>query len=159
MKKLVFLSLMVSLSCSSLAAIGYVNTQQVFQNYSKTKSYSEVLNKNKVEVEKKLAAKDVSLKNKQEEILKKGTKATAKEKSDLQKEIIDFKKQVLNEQEKYRKDDIAKTEEVRHNIKLVVDAIYKTGKYEAIVDSSVIMAGGVNLTEKVSETLEKNFKK
>lgn len=159
MNKLVILSLMVSMSLSALAAIGYVDSHEVFQNYSKTKAYKEVLEKNKVEVEKKLDAENTALKNRQEAIVKKGAKATAKEKADLQKDIEVFQKKLFSEQEKYQNEDVAKATEIRKDIRNTINDISKADKYDAVVDASTIISGGVDLTSKVSEALEKNYKK
>lgn len=159
MKKLVILSLMVSMSLSALAAVGYVDSREVFQNYSKTKAYKETLEKSKVAVEKKLDAENTALKNRQEAIIKKGAQATAKEKADLQKDIEVFQNKLLADQAKYQTEDIAKATEIRKDIKNAINDISKAGNYDAIVEASSIIAGGVDLTSKVSETLEKNYKK
>lgn len=159
MKKLIILSLMVSMSLSALAAIGYVDSREVFQNYSKTKVYKDVLEKNKIEIEKKLEGENTTLKNRQEALVKKGPQATAKEKADLQKDIEVFQKKLVSEQEKYQNEDIAKSNEIRKDIKNATDSVSKSGKYDAIVEASSIITGGVDLTSKVLETLEKNYKK
>lgn len=159
MKKLIIISLMLSMSLSALAAIGFVNTRDVFQNYSKTKDYRVALEKNKVEAEKKLDAENTTLKNRQEAIVKKGDKATEKEKATLKKDIEAFQVKLLAEQEKYQNEDITKANEIKKDIKNTIDQILKSEKLDAVIEDSSVISGGVDLTSKVSNTLEKNYKK
>lgn len=159
MKKISILALLATLSVSAFSAVGYLDTQEVFEKYSKTKVYRDELVKSKTKLEEQFKKDSAKLQKEQIELQKKGDKVTEKEKNAFQKEVTELQKKFAEAQEKYRKDDIAKGDDVRKDIRNAAAAVAKTKNMEMVVEANTVIVGGENITPSVIATLEKNYKK
>ncbi|MBP6063191.1 MAG: OmpH family outer membrane protein [Fusobacteriaceae bacterium] len=160
MKKLTTLALLASMSLTALSAtIGYVNTQEVFRNYSQTKVIQTNLDKERTRLEGEVKSKELTLQKTQVELQSKGAKVTPEEKAKFQKDIEGFQKFVKDSQIKLNKEERARLQEIEAAINSAVQKVAKDGKYEYILEGGAVKFGGENVTTKVLEVMEKSVKK
>lgn len=157
MKKLSLLAGVLLLSASAFSAVGYINTNEIFQKYSKAQSYISELGKIKQTEEAKLVTDNKKFQEQLAVVQKKGDKATAKEKEDLQKSAIELEKKVVAARELFRKEDIKREQTILQEIRTASEAVIKAKKLDVIVNGTTVIAGGENVTASVLATLEKSY--
>jgi Skp family chaperone for outer membrane proteins len=147
MKKiLVLLSLVILCSFSFAATVGYIDVEQVFKSYTKTKTAQDEIN-NKMKEYKKDVAK-YQQKIEDAKIDGKTDKDIEKIKEDMQKELDPQETEIkmLNEE---------KMVKIRKDIVTAVDGVAKELGIDVVVDKQVIITGGNDLTELTIEKLNK----
>lgn len=128
------------------ATVGYIDVEQVFKGYSKTKTAQDDIN-NKMKDYRRLLTKyqqeldDAKVDGKSEKELEKIREKMQKELDPKEAEI-----KMLNEEQmaKIRKDIVA-----------AVETVSKEVGIDVVVDKQVIIAGGLDLTESVVNRLNK----
>jgi Skp family chaperone for outer membrane proteins len=128
------------------ATVGFIDVEQVFKSYSKTKTAQDEIN-NKMKDYRRLLSKyqqeldDARVDGKPEKELEKIREKMQKELDPKEAEI-----KMLNEEQmaKIRKDIVA-----------AVETISKEVGIDVVVDKQVIIAGGLDLTESVVNRLNK----
>ena len=147
MKKLACLIFTVSLITSAFAAtVGFIDVEQVFKSYSKTKVAQEEIN-NKMKDYKKLVSQ-YQQKLEDAKIDGKTDKDIEKIKADMQKELDPKETEIkmLNEE---------KMAKIRKEIVSAVDSVAKEIGIDVVVDKQVVITGGNDLTEMTIEKLNK----
>ena len=147
MKFMKVLLVMVILAGLSFAAtVGFIDVEQVFKGYSKTKTAQEEINNKMRDYQRALT------KYQQEidfaKIDGKSEKDIEKIKEKMQKELDPKEAEIkmLNEEQ------MAK---IRKDIVTAVEAVSKEVGIDVVVDKQVVIAGGLDLTESVINRLNR----
>jgi outer membrane protein len=133
---------MASLALS--ATVGFIDVEQVFKGYSKTKTAQEEIN-NKMKDYRKAQTKyqqeleDARIDGKTEKDLDKIREKMQKELDPKEAEI-----KMLNEEQMVK---------IRKDIVTAVESVAKEVGIDVVVDKQVVIAGGLDLTEQVVKRL------
>ncbi|MDR2430990.1 MAG: OmpH family outer membrane protein [Candidatus Margulisbacteria bacterium] len=136
------LLIMASLALS--ATVGFIDVEQVFKGYSKTKTAQEEIN-NKMKDYRKAQTKyqqeleDARIDGKTEKDLDKIREKMQKELDPKEAEI-----KMLNEEQMVK---------IRKDIVTAVESVAKEVGIDVVVDKQVVIAGGLDLTEQVVKRL------
>lgn len=156
MKKLMVAAIAVLASASVFAEkIGYVNSQEAFVKYSKTKTVQENLTKEKDRLENQIKQKEVVLQKTQLELQSKGAKLTDKEKKDFQKQVDEFQKFVRDSQTKLSKEEYTRMQEIDQIMTKAIEKVAKNGKYDYVLEAGAVKYGGTDITPEVIKEMEK----
>jgi len=142
----IFLSLLVLGSFALAATVGYIDVEQVFKGYNKTRTAQEEIN-NKMKDYKKILTKyqqeldDAKIDGKSEKDMDKIREKMQKELDPKETEI-----KMLNEDLMTR---------IRKDIITAAEAAAKEVGIDVVVDKQVIISGGLDLTETVVSRLNK----
>ncbi len=157
MKKIAITVMALTLSVSALAdKVGFVNSQEAFAKYSKTKVIQENLNKEKNRLENEIKQKEVALQKAQLELQSKGEKITDKEKQDFQKQVEAFQKFVRDSQTKLSKEEYTRMQEIEKTMSSAISSVAKAGKYDYVLEAGAVKFGGTDITAEVIKTMEKS---
>lgn len=160
MKKLAMLALVAAMSTSALAVkIGYVSSEDVFRQYSRTKVLQENLTKEKDKLEGEIKKKEVTLQKMQVELQAKGNAVTDADKKKFQAEVESFQKFVRDSQTKLGKEEMARLQEIEKSLNEAISAVAKSGKFDYVLEAGAVKFGGEDITSKVLAEIEKNSKK
>lgn len=156
MKKIMIATIAVLASASVFAdKIGFVNTQEAFFNYSKTKAIQENLSKEKDRIENQIKQKEVVLQKAQLELQAKGDKITDKEKNAFQNQVNDFQKFIRDAQTKLGKEEYTRMQEIDKIMTKAIEKVAKNGKYDYILEAGAVKYGGKDVTPDVLKEMEK----
>lgn len=156
MKKVMITAVALLASVSVFAEkIGYVNSQEAFMKYSKTKIVQENLSKERDRLENQIKQKEVVLQKSQLELQSKGNKLTDKEKQNFQKQVEEFQKFVRDSQTKLSKEEYTRMQEIDNTMTKAIESVAKSGKYDYIFEDGAIKYGGTNITQQVITEMEK----
>jgi Skp family chaperone for outer membrane proteins len=147
MKKLAVTLFVMTLITSAFAAtVGFIDVEQVFKSYNKTKAAQEDIN-NKMKEYKKAVAK-YQQKMEDAKIDGKTDKDIEKIKEEMQKELDPQETEIkmLNEE---------KMSKIRKDIVTAVDGVAKELGVDVVLDKQVIITGGNDLTDMTIEKLNK----
>lgn len=146
MKKNILITLLIFCSYSLAATVGYIDVEQVFKSYNKTKAAQEEIN-NKMKDYKKLVSK-YQQKMEDAKIDGKTEKDMEKIKEEMQKELDPKETEIkmLNEE---------KMAKIRKDIVTAVDSVAKELGIDVVVDKQVVITGGNDLTELAISKLNK----
>ena len=148
MKKTYIILITLAILCHSAfaATVGFIDVEQVFKAYGKTKAAQEEIN-NKMKDYKKAVAK-YQQKMEDAKIDGKTEKDVEKIKEEMQKELDPKETEIkmLNE------DKMAK---IRKDIVGAVDIVAKEMGIDVVVDKQVVITGGNDLTDLTIEKLNK----
>ncbi|TDT71796.1 periplasmic chaperone for outer membrane proteins Skp [Hypnocyclicus thermotrophus] len=153
MKKIVLLVMMVLLGLSAFAQnIGVVNYQKILSNY---KGYKDAVNY--LEQEKSRLQSDIDKRvaeyKKLESEVNSQKKSTEEDKQKLQRELkslnqyVDTMKQVLS------KTEYEQMNTVKSDINVVIQEVAKEKKLDVVLDSQVVIIGGIDISDVVIERL------
>lgn len=154
-KTLIFLAMVLSMTTMA-AKVGYINTGEIFQKYSKTVALRKNLNKEKTRLESEIKGKEVKLQKIQLDLQSKGNKVTEQEKKKFQKEVEGLQKFAMDSQTKLRKEEMERVAEIDKILKKSINKIAKSEKADYIFEGEVMRFGGINFTSKVLADMEKN---
>jgi outer membrane protein len=138
------LSLLIIASVSLAATVGFIDVEQVFKGYAKTKTAQEEIN-NKMKDYRKAQTKyqqeleDARIDGKTEKDLDKIREKMQKELDPKEAEI-----KMLNEEQMVK---------IRKDIVTAVESVAKEVGIDVVVDKQVVIAGGLDLTEQVVKRL------
>ena len=153
MKKILTLVMAISMSASIFAAkIATVNTQKVFQGYSKTQAAKTKLEAEKEKLEGQLAVKAKNLDKIAKELNAKGDKVTVAEKDKFQKQQMEFGKERQALQQKLGRLEYEEMGTIQAEIKSAVKQVARKDKYEIVIEPN--MAFGTGNHETTSLMLE-----
>ena len=156
MKKIIITAVALLASVSVFAEkVGFVNSQEAFMKYSKTKTIQENLAKEKERLENQIKQKEVVLQKSQLELQSKGDKLTDKEKQAFQKQVDEFQKFVRDSQTKLSKEEYSRMQEIDGTMTKAIDSVAKAGKYDYILEAGAIKYGGTDVTAAVIKEMEK----
>lgn len=128
------------------ATLGYIDIQKVFSSYEKTKTALEQLKKKEQSIKEEMAIK-------QKQVDK------AKEKGASDADIQGLVDKLEKELEPKRKDIVESKQrtmlEIQNDITRATEATAKKMGIETVLDKQVFITGGVDLTDKVIEFLNK----
>jgi len=159
MKKLLVLLMATIMSVSIFAEkIGTVNTQEIFQSYSKTKAVQVKLEKEKTKLEGQLQVKAKKIEQVAQDLNAKGDKVTEAEKDKFQKQQEDFAKERQALQNKLGKMEYDEMSAIRKDIESAINQVAKKGKYDVIIQKGAVLYGGKDITAEVLKTLENSKK-
>ncbi len=146
-------------STMSLAAkIGFVDSQELFMKYSQTKVLRENLTKEKKKLEDALKKQEIELQKLRVDLEGKGNKVTDKERKAFEDKVEKFKKSVNESQQKLSSEELKKMQEVERLITVSIKTVAKNEKCDYVFEKGVVRFGGVDLTQKVLNTMEKSKK-
>ena len=154
-KTLVVLTMVLSMTAMA-AKVGYINSGEIFQKYSKTAELRKNLNKEKVRLENEIKTKEVKLQKMQLDLQSKGNKVTEQDKKNFQKQVETLQKFVKDSQTKLRKEEMTRVTEIDKILKKAIDKIAKSEKADYIFEGEVMRFGRINYTSKVLSEMEKN---
>ena len=156
MKKLMITAAAILMSASVFAEkIGYVNSQEAFMKYSKTKVVQENLVKQKDKLENQIREKEVVLQKAQLELQSKGKKVTKEEKQNFQKKVDSFQKFVRDSETKLSKEQFTRMQEIDATMNKAIKTVAKDGKYDYILEAGALKYGGTDITGDVLKEMEK----
>lgn len=146
MNRNLILVLILFCSYAFSATVGYIDVEQVFKAYNKTKAAQEEIN-NKMKDYKKLVSK-YQQKMEDAKIDGKTEKDMEKIKEEMQKELDPKETEIkmLNEE---------KMAKIRKDIVTAVDSVAKELGIDIVVDKQVVITGGNDLTEMAINKLNK----
>ena len=156
MKKMMIAAVALLASTSVFAdKIGFVNSQEAFMKYSKTKIVHDNLSKEQERVENQIKQKEVVLQKTQLELQSKGDKLTDKEKQAFQKQVEEFQKFVRDSQTKLSKEEYNRMQEIDATMTKAINSVAKAGKYDYIFEAGALKYGGSDITADVIKEMEK----
>jgi outer membrane protein len=159
MKKMLTLVMALAMSVSIFAAkIATVDTQKVFQGYSKTKEVQVKLEKEKTKLEGQLATKAKNLEKIAKDLNAKGDKVTVAEKDKFQKQQMEFGKEHKALQEKLGRMEYEEMGAIKADIASAVKQVARKGKYDLVIEQGAVLYGGKDITTEVLKTLESTEK-
>jgi Skp family chaperone for outer membrane proteins len=128
------------------ATLGYIDIQKVFSSYEKTKTALEQLKKKEQSIKEEMAIKQKQVDKTQEKgasdaDIKRLVDALEKEMEPKRKEIVESKQRTMFE--------------IQNDIIRATEATAKKMGIETVLDKQVFIMGGVDITDKVIELLNK----
>ncbi|SJZ34955.1 periplasmic chaperone for outer membrane proteins Skp [Cetobacterium ceti] len=159
MKKISMLLLGLTVASSAFAMkVGYVNSQELFSNYTQTKIIQNNLNKQKSRLENEIKEKEVNLQKLQVELQAKGAQATEAQKKAFQNKVDEFQKLVRDSQTKLNREEMSRLQEIDRIMNGAIQNVAKKGGYEYVFEQGAMKFGGDNLTPKVLQVMEQTKK-
>ncbi|MDR1997112.1 MAG: OmpH family outer membrane protein [Candidatus Margulisbacteria bacterium] len=142
----IVLSALILLSFSLAATVGFIDVEQVFKGYTKTKTAQEEINNKMKDYKKALAKYQQELDD--AKIDGKSEKEQDKIREKMQKELDPKEAEIkmLNEEQMVK---------IRKDIVTAVEAVAKEVGIDVVVDKQVVIAGGLDLTDSVVNRLNK----
>jgi Skp family chaperone for outer membrane proteins len=128
------------------ATLGYIDIQKVFSSYEKTKTVLEQLKKKEQSIKEEMAIKQKQVdkaqeKGASEEDIKKLVDKLEKELEPRRKDIVESKQRTMLE--------------IHNDITRATEATAKKMGIENVLDKQIFITGGVDITDKVIELLNK----
>jgi Skp family chaperone for outer membrane proteins len=128
------------------ATLGYIDIQKVFSSYEKTKTVLEQLKKKEQSIKEEMAIKQKQVdkaqeKGASEEEIKRLVDKLEKELEPKRKDIVESKQRTMLE--------------IQNDITRATEATAKIMGIENVLDKQVFITGGVDITDKVIELLNK----
>ena len=159
MKKMIMLAMALGMSISIFAAkIATVNTQKVFQGYSKTQVAKTKLETEKTKLEEQLAVKANNLKKIANELNAKGNKVTVAEKDKFKRQEMEFGKERQALQQKLGRLEYEEMGTIQTEIKSAIKQVARKYKYEIVIEEGAVLYGGKDITSQVLKALESSNK-
>jgi outer membrane protein len=159
MKKLLTLGMALMMSASIFAAkIATVDTQKIFNGYSKTQAAKTKLESEKTKLEGQLATKAKNLEKMAKELNAKGDNVTDAEKDKFQKHQMEFGKERQALQQKLGRMEYEEMSAIQGEITSAVKQVAKKARYEVVIEKGAVLYGGKDITTEVLKTLENSKK-
>jgi len=159
MKKMLMVVMAVVMSMSVFASkIATVNTQKVFEGYSKTQTVKTKLEQEKTKLESQLAVKAKSLEQTAKTLNAKGDQVTVAEKDKFQKQQETFAKERQALQNKLGKMEYTEMTAIQNEIKSAVTRVARSKKYDTVLEAGAVLYGGTDITAEVLKELESTKK-
>lgn len=156
MKKMMILGAAILMSASVFAQkIGYVNSQEAFFKYSKTKIVQKNLASQKNKFENQIKTKEIALQKDQVALQKKGKKVTKKEELDFQRKLQAYQKFIRDSETKLQKEQFTQMKAIENTMEKAIATVAKAGKYDYILEAGAVKYGGTNVTDKVIAEMNK----
>jgi len=155
------LTLVIALTMSATifaAKIVTVDTQKVFQSYSKTKVATTKLETEKTRLEEQLGIKAKELEKMAKELNAKGNKVTIAEKDKYKKQQSEFAKERQALQQKLGKLEYQEMGSIQNEIKAAIQQVAVKNKYEMVLEDGAVLYGGKDISAEVLKLLESSKK-
>jgi Skp family chaperone for outer membrane proteins len=133
-------------SSADAGTIGYIETQKVFSSYEKTKKAQEQIQK-----KEQIMQEEISKKQKQIETAQ--NKGASND--ELKKMIAKFEKELEPKRTEIMESQKKITKEIQDDIVKATEFVAKESGVEIVLDKQIFITGGVDLTDKVIEKLQK----
>ncbi|MCX5849905.1 MAG: OmpH family outer membrane protein [Deltaproteobacteria bacterium] len=145
---IVILVFLMSLMVGSVhaATFGYIDVQKVFLTYEKTKKAQEQIQKKEQKLQEEIATK-------QKQVEKEQSKGMSE--ADLRNLVSKFEKEIEPKRAEIIESQQKITQEIQTEIVKATDSAAKKMGIEIVLDKQVIITGGVDITDKVIELLNK----
>lgn len=128
------------------ATIGYIDVQKVFSSYGKTKIMQEQLKKKEQIIKDDIAKKQKQFEKEKSNNVSDGDLRKLAEK--YEKELEPKKAELMEFQNKTM-------QEIQNDIVKATEVIVKSMGIEIVLDKQIIITGGIDISEKVLEQLNK----
>ncbi|MEN6422792.1 MAG: OmpH family outer membrane protein [Smithella sp.] len=128
------------------ATIGYIEVQKVFSSYEKTKKAQEQMARKEKEIQSEIEKK-------QKQLEKEKAKGTSDK--ELRKMVEKFEKELEPKRKDITESQQKLTQEIEEDIIKASEEIAKKMNLEIVISKQVVITGGVDLTDKVIELLNK----
>ncbi|MFA5323359.1 MAG: OmpH family outer membrane protein [Smithella sp.] len=139
--------LMGMMTCLAEAAtIGYIEVQKVFSSYEKTKKAQEQMGEKEKEIQ-------AEIEKKQKQVEKE--RANGASDKELRKMVEKFEKELDPKRKDITEAQQKITQEIEEDIIKASEEAAKKMNVEAVINKQVVITGGVDLTDKVIEILNK----
>jgi Skp family chaperone for outer membrane proteins len=127
-------------------SIGYIDVQEVYSSYDKTKKYEENFKQKERKLQDEISIRQKKLEKEQnkgasEAELRKLVETFEKEIEPKKNEIMEFQKKTLSE--------------IQNDIVKATDDVAKSAGLEIVIDRQMIIAGGMDISDKVIRILNK----
>ena len=131
---------------ANAATLGYIDIQKVFSSYEKTKTALEQLKKNEQSIKEEMAIKQKQVdkaheKGASDEDIKRLVDKLEKELEPKRKDIVESKQRTMFE--------------IQNDITRATETTAKKMGIENVLDKQVFVTGGIDITDKVIELLNK----
>lgn len=131
---------------ANAASMGYIDIQQVFNSYDKTKKTEEKLKKMEKEIQDEIAKKQKIFEKEKNNNMSDGDLRRLAEK--FEKEIAPKRTELMDTQKKMM-------EEIQDDIVKAAEIVSKNMGLEVVLNKQSVISGGTDLTDKVIEKLGK----
>jgi outer membrane protein len=140
------LSLLVSSVCA--ATIGYIDVENVFKSYKKTKAAQEEINAKMKEYQKAVSKYQQKVDN---------AKIDGKADTEVDKIKEEMKKELDPKEAEIKMLNEEKMTKIRKDIVSAVEGVTKELGIDVVVDKQVIIAGGIDISDQVITKLNKSY--
>ena len=131
---------------ASGASIGYIDGQQVFSSYDKTKKAQEQFKKKEQVIQDEITKKQKQFEQE---------KSKGMSDADLRKMVEKFEKELAPKQKDLVESQNKVRKEIQGDIVKATEVISRKMGIEIVLDKQVFVTGGTDLTDKVVEQLNK----
>lgn len=139
--------LMGMMTCPAEAAtMGYIEVQKVFSSYEKTKKAQEQMGKKERDLQTEIAKKQKQIEK--ERANGASDKELRKMVDKFEKEMDPKRKEIIESQQKI-------TQEIEGDIIKASEEAAKKMNLDVVINKQVLITGGIDLTDKVIEILNK----
>lgn len=128
------------------ATIGYIEVQKVFSSYEKTKKAQEQMAGKEKEIQSEIEKK-------QKQLEKEKAKGTSDK--ELRKMVEKFEKELEPKRKDITESQQKLTQEIEEDIIKASDSVAKKMNIDVVINKQVVITGGIDLTDKVIELLNK----
>ena len=150
MKKLLMIAAGIVMAVNSFAAtIAYVDPQELLEKYPETRKTQDYLEKKKKEMQGILDTERTKVEEKDQDIKKKGEKATKAEKEELEKMKSEFAKKFEAMQGNLEQLQYNMYEKIKSDINVAISETKKKKKIDIVMDKTVIYYGAEDITKDV----------
>lgn len=150
MKKLLMIAAGIVMAVNSFAAtIAYVDPQELLEKYPETRKTQDYLEKKKKEMQGILDTERTKVEEKDQDIKKKGEKATKAEKEELEKMKSEFAKKFEAMQGNLEQLQYNMYEKIKSDINVAISETAKAKKIDIVMDKTVIYYGAEDITKDV----------
>lgn len=142
--------------------IAYVNFEKVFEKYYKTEQINEELKKQTKEWQEQLDVRKKEISDLKDDYDKKEAKLSESERQEMRKKIMkklqEFQELSQDLTKKLQKLQFDKYKKIEDDIINTIKKIQKQNKYDVVLDGKNVLAGGIDITDKVIKELNKGNK-
>lgn len=154
MKKILFTLAFMLVAMGSFAdAVGIVNVQALMYSHPKAQNIAQELNAKKESLEKDINKKGEVYLSKRQALIEKGDKATEQEKMALAKEERELQAYIAKLQAELDEFEKSRTNSLQVEIMTAITEIKKIKKLDIILDGSMVILGGTDITREVADFL------
>jgi outer membrane protein len=158
----VFFCLAISVgSAISAEKLAYVDLSRIFSEYGKTKDYDKVLGDKEAVYTKERDTKVNEIKQLQDKMNLLSDKEKEAKKGELETKLKAVQEYDRQQQTDLRKEQDEKMKEILKDIEVAVQEIAQKEGYDLVFNDRVLVyqSKALNITDKVMEILNKNYKK
>ena len=154
MKKILLTLAFMMITMGTFAdEIGIVNVQALMYSHPKAQNIAQELKAKKETLEVEINKKGEVYLSKRQDLEEKGDKATEQEKMALAKEEKELKSYIAKLQAELDEFEKTKTNSLQVEIMTAITEIKKIKKLDIVLDGSIVILGGTDITKEVADFL------